>query len=427
MALCASPSCGLFDDSTPNVVIVLSDTLRRDHLSVYGYDRPTSPNIDAFAASATRYTNAFAQSPSTKPSVTSLFTSLYPTQHQVIRNKQALPDTQVTLAEILKTNGFTTAAFVENSVIGAQFGFDQGFDDWTFDNTRHFESEDTMEAFDDAILAWLSSRDTTPFFLYVHYIDPHTPYMPPKQWKRRFHRGTYTDSTTFGVGDHTSPRVERNIARYDEEIAYVDDRIGRVLAHLDALEFRENTLVVFLSDHGEAFMEHGKVHHSHSVYGELINIPLIIRYPGVEAPARVGDFAAHVDILPTILDVVGLDRMGMPLAGRSLVREGSREPLAGLDTQVVSEHLRGSGQRALMAGDRKLIHNIDTDRLRLYDLEADPLDAHPLKSRDDQKRSQNLQRELQRRVEEMGRPMDPNEIELDEETLDALKTLGYIR
>ena len=405
--------CGMFGQRPPNVVIVLSDTLRRDHLSHSGYDRLTSPNLDAFAADATLYTNAFAQSPSTKPSVTSLFTSLYPSQHQVISNKDAVPNSYVMLAEILKTHGHATAAFVENTVIGAQFGFSQGFDDWTFDDTRHFRTDQTMDEFDESILSWLSAKRDDPFFLYVHYIDPHSPYDPPRPWRRKFHQ--------------ESGGRARRVNRYDEEISYVDHRIGRVLDQLDSLGLRDNTLVIFLSDHGEGFREHGLYEHSYSVYAELINIPLVIRYPGGSAPRRIEDFVGHVDLLPTILDVVGVNREDLPLEGRSLVREDSQEPQVGVDAAVVSEHLRANGpQRAIMRGDRKLIHDIETDRLHLYDLKGDPLDAHALAGVEDQL-APNLHRELVQRVAKMRRQRDADQIELDEDTLKALKALGYVR
>ena len=415
----------------PNIVLVVADTLRRDHLSLYGYRRETSPHLDAFAADATVFENAIAQSPSTKPSIASLFTSTYPSQHRIVHNADSLPASHVTLAEVLRRHGYATGAFLENPVLDERFGFRQGFDTWVLDDRRSSDrlTAEPMDQLDAAIAEWLRRHQRDRCFLYVHYIDPHNPYTPPEAFQGRYHRGPYDREFGLKVGSKVAFRtLPEAIARYDEEILYIDARFGALLREIEALGVADDTLVAFLSDHGEGFNEHGLVFHSSSVYAELINIPLVVRYPKALPPGRVAEFVQHVDLFPTLLDVAGIPRDGLSLEGESLLerlarsRRGEGEPL------ILSEHLRegwGTPQRSVIKGRWKLVHHLESNAYELFDTRRDPGDTRNLLGRDD-RLAELLRAELAERLAALGPGVEPERAEIDPALRERLESLGYV-
>jgi arylsulfatase A-like enzyme len=408
----------------PNVLVVVSDTLRRDHLPVYGYERDVSPRIDAFAQTSAVFERAYAQSPSTKPSIASLFTSLHPHQHGTVYNEHVLSSDFVTLAEVFREAGYDTAGFTENPMIGSEFDFDQGFGVYELHAKRHGRGSARADGFDEAVSDWLESRRERECFLYVHYVDPHSPYAPPAEFRGRFHAAEGAAGEGLRVDSRQLAQREKAIARYDEEILYVDSRFGGLLDRLEALGLRSSTIVVFVSDHGEAFGEHGHFHHSKSVYAELIDIPLLISFPAKLAPGVRSEPVAHIDLFPTLLDLAGIPREGLALEGRSLASaEG-----AGLEDRVIlSEHLRegwGTRQRALISGSWKLVEGLDTRARELYDLSSDGADAvNRLADAPDAQPA-----ELAAAMDRLGAREFPaaTRVELAGETLSALEALGYV-
>ena len=354
----------------PNVLVLLLDALRADHLGCYGYARDTSPALDSLAAGGVIFESAVAQASWTKPSIPSLFTGLYPIQHRVFTGdtrdtadritSDALDQEHQTLAEALRSAGYATGAFVENVQISSFLGFDQGFDVYE-------ENLGDARRIAERLLRWLDGGGGRPFFAYVHFLDPHWPYSPPDpyhvmfpgpegaavdfnnlNWKS-FERGIEKGEIDLGPAD-----LEAMQCFYDGEIRYTDAAISRILGFLRDRGLFENTIIVVTADHGEEFMEHGRVGHGHSLHDELLRVPLILRWPGGRAARATGQVEL-VDVMPTLLDLVGT--ASPETAGRSLrplLEGGELEP-----RDAFADHRPGGSageiQQSLRTGRYKLI------------------------------------------------------------------------
>ena len=345
------------------MVVLLVDTLRADHLGLYGYERPTSPRLDAWAEEAVVFERCIAQSSWTKPATASILTGLNPSEHRVQRETSRLGAELETLAEVFHAGGWRTGAFVANGFVGrSDVGFDQGFE--------HFVAYDAPEprlyvraehVLDDA-LAWVEALGDEPFFLFVHLLDPHEPYDPPAPFDARF-------ASAPGDGD---PRADIDL--YDGEIAYVDRELGRFLDGLRELGRHDETVIAFLSDHGEEFGEHGRQGHSAHLHDEVLAVPLVLRFPAgrdnLPRGARHAELVRQVDLFPTLLATVGLP--APPVAGVSLLdRLGTAH---GEGLLAVSEvDLEGAYQKAVVARDAKYIRElVPQSRELFFDLDADP-------------------------------------------------------
>ncbi|MFC2091224.1 sulfatase [Elusimicrobiota bacterium] len=418
---------------TPNIIMILSDTLRKDHLGCYGHKRNTTPNIDLFAENAILIKNAFAQSPSTKPSVASLFTSKYPSQHHVTYNEDSLNLSYMTLAEILKQNKYMTAGFIENSVIDKRFGFSQGFSEWIMDDRRHkVATSEPMTEFDEKISSWLDKYRGRPFFLYMHYIDPHNPHNAPKPFNNFFSK-EYTDRIPNFKGK--SPEIikrhfyknkrdlEHLISFYDNEIRYIDSRFGELINKLKKLDILDNSIVIFLSDHGEGFLEHDNFAHSYSVYGELINIPLIIRFPKLSQKDYTEDHVQHVDIMPTIMHVLKINTDALLFEGRNILAESNNK------AAIFSEHLRrgwGIPQQCIISGNWKLIYGLESGDYSLFDIKKDPLDYENIIGLHSEI-ADTLKSYLLKWRTGLTDKKEALKVDLDNEFIEKLKSLGYIK
>jgi len=276
----------------PNIVYVVMDTLRRDRLGLYGYERPTTPRLDAFAREGLVFDDAYTTSSWTWPSTASLFTGRLPDSHGVKSSKactlsQRLP----TLAEALQARGYTTAAFVGNPIVEPNRYFDQGFETFEVEVPKFRMSDEVMPA----ALEWLDVHAPVRFFLYLHLVDPHTPHRPhpaeaarlrlpspPAGWPERGLDGVPSDpAPTAEVSEYSSQL-------YDASVATGDRWFGALLDELDRLDLDQRTIVVFTSDHGEELFEHGRHGHGHEVYDELVRAPLVMRGPGIPAERRFG-------------------------------------------------------------------------------------------------------------------------------------------
>jgi arylsulfatase A-like enzyme len=413
--------------SRPNVLLYLVDTLRRDRLGCYGYSRAVSPNIDAFAAESTLFVNTVGQSSWTKPSVASIFSGIWPPALGTISWKQKLPGEIETLAESLQTAGYRTAAFVTNPNVVKAFGFDQGFDDFTRKLKRPSDVVNEM------VLEWLDQRtEDRPFFLYVHTMDPHAPYSPPEPFRQRF-------APQADAMPSWSPRWKWPLEvlpffqdLYDGEVAFNDHSFGNLLHNLEARGLYDEMLIVFVSDHGEEFREHGRWRHGANLHAETLNFPLIIRYPGQQEGRRVEELAQHIDLMPTILDYLGLT-IPEAVEGRSLsavAKTGNSQ--RGSRPERAYSHLQLGGKPrhlSIVEGPWKLIR---TERPRgvstlLYNWKQDPQEELDLAS-EFPVRTMVLSALLDRKSTQsrIAAP-EEEEGELDEETLDALRALGYLQ
>jgi arylsulfatase len=250
-----------------NVIVILEDALRADHLSVYGYPRPTSPVKERFFEDGVVFEHAFAQGSETRTSCPSLFTSLYPTATGVWSLSEMLDERYLTVAEILRSQGFATAAFLQNGNAGPYAGLHQGFDSVLDEFTLAGRAEKIYGA---PVADWLDDHADRNFFLYLHLIDPHDPYEPP---------APFDTLTAPGVADEPESSAARRRRLYDGEIRYNDDRFQLLVDKLDELDLRRDTLVVFLSDHGEHLGEHKLWKHKPPGYIQVLRVPLLMAYP----------------------------------------------------------------------------------------------------------------------------------------------------
>ena len=275
----------------PNILVYLSDTLRADHLSTYGYRRETSPRLTEFAATGILFERAYSQASWTKASVGTLFTGLYPSRHGAIRREHRLRRDVPVLAEVLQREGYRTAAVISNPSVLPNFGFGRGFEE-VIDLATDQNSTDALDIHEH-VLGFLEQASDRPFFLYVHAMDPHYPYAAPRP---------FDDHFVVKPGN----KLRDRIAAYDNEIAYADHAFGALLTRIDELGLTDETVVVFLSDHGEEFDDHGALTHGYSLYQEQLHIPLIMRLAhGQKAGLRVADPVRVIDLFPALLDIAG--------------------------------------------------------------------------------------------------------------------------
>ena len=303
---------------TRGIVLISIDTLRADHLGAYGYDRDTSPFFDALAGQGILYENAIVQYPSTLTSHMSIFTGLFPHEHGVFPPDSILPETIESVTQVLKRGGFRTAGHTEGGFVAGRFGFDRGFDEYTDpDATSEMDVEDTFRRGVE-FLSTLGPQDR--FFLFLHTYAVHDPYTPPADYRSLFFDAEPPENTDSGGRrlravnrgtDHIDGRTaEYFVSQYDASIRWVDDVLRRFFDQLTALDLRRDTTIIITSDHGEEFLEHGRLAHT-QVYPECVRVPLLIVRPEVER-SRVPHLVQSVDLAPTILELVGLPGWKQP-------------------------------------------------------------------------------------------------------------------
>lgn len=420
----------------PNIILISLDTTRADHLSPYGYHRPT-PNLEAFARDSILFENAYSQAPWTTASHMSIFTSLYPTVHRITH--EAMNDVRITLTHHLKEHGYQTAAFVEATALDRRYGFSDGFDIY------RMKSDDPSAAVNNKrAREWLGSRDKSrPFFLFLHYYDIHRKYDPPAPYNRLYCETCDPALDALIVGPYgKAKRIAQSdlynlIALYDGEIRYVDDRIKELMDFLKQQGLYTDTLIVLLGDHGEGFLEHGLMDHGNSLYQELLHVPLIVKMPGdARAGTRIKSQVRLIDVFPTFLDLLSI-RTNSVLQGASLLpilRGGS--PTTG---PVFSSG--GVGSESIVYQNWKLIQNNELEKrlsmiplavnseFELYNLELDPQEWNNLagirtdKQKDlwDRLQSQRaLNEHYSSRIHTEHKP-------LDHEMEEQLRSLGYIQ
>jgi arylsulfatase A-like enzyme len=384
-AISVDPKFAVRED--PLVIVYLVDTLRADHTTPYGYERNTTPELLKFAKDAVVFETGIAHSSWTKPSVASLMTSRLPSRHRAVQLRDPLDSGQVTLAEMLGSRGFASGAVIANSVVyAADSNFHQGFDVFAGmhgEEGRRSKMVDTRLLIDRA-LEFLDSRRGLPRFLYVHTMDPHVPYSPPAPFDTMFEpRAVFPDHPGIDPRtDYKEPRDrERLIAQYDGDIAYGDQEFGRFLDELKRRGIYDDALILFVSDHGEEFLDHGGWLHGRSVFDELVKIPMIVKFKAARgAGTRVSQMVALSDVLPTVLEEVGLPVpdppaiIGRPLQGVAF----SRVP----EPPVVSEiSHRGFVSSGIRTGQAKYIRRFSPQTDELYfDVAKDPKEQKNLMS-----------------------------------------------
>jgi arylsulfatase A-like enzyme len=393
-------SCGS-EDQRLNVVIIAVDTLRPDFLGCYGAEANTSPNIDRLAATGVLLENAISQAPWTLPSFATVFTSLYPTQHGASTVDTRMRTGFPTLASILRENGYATGAIINAPVLKPEFGLNRGFDHYDVAPDKVERRADRVT--EDA-LEWIGLHKGGPFFAFVHYFDPHLSYSPPAPYDTLFDPGYNGPiGRSFDLDHFASFRRSRRQSRiralpdadrnhieclYRGEIAFTDQAIGTLLEGLVKQNLVERTLIVFLSDHGEEFLEHGGLDHGHSLFDELIRVPLVFSLPGkIPQNRRISRYVRLLDVTPTIIDLLGLtsDVHHEGISLTALLRSTTDANEAGISTSAIcySEALRrNSAKKSVTAYPWKLIYDLETEEKTLFNLEDDPGETDNLSGQD---------------------------------------------
>ncbi|MSR48036.1 MAG: hypothetical protein EXS13_13420 [Planctomycetes bacterium] len=488
--------------SRPHVIVVLIDTLRADRLGCYGYDRPTSPELDALAARGVVFENAYAQAPMTRGSVASLFTSLDPDAHATNDVLERLPDSADTLAEKLQRAGWRTACFSTNENVSPVFGFDQGFDAFwlhrlsrlsrftawgrlsrwvteTLGIGRRSADLDDSDArhLTDAVLGWLPGEALAPQFLWVQYIDPHSPYAPPDDLintpspdpERMATHARFTHNCPphpFGRWPEQEAGIVDGISQlYDAEIRFCDREVGRLVRELDTRGFLRSSWLVITADHGEEFFDHQQLGHGQSMYDELLRVPLIVLGPGV-APGRVATPVQLIDLLPTLVSVTRAEELAVAAAATRNATESSRsddgvsessgsssgsrpeprgrdlaelllaDPAARAELApgivapfVFAQRSIDPPQAMVRVGTEKLIviEQGDEHCTRLFDLSTDPREQRDLAlQRPDRVTALLALLERRRAAARATRLEGGADVELSEDAKSVLRALGYV-
>ena len=375
-----------------NVIVLLIDTLRASKLELYySKTRVKTPALDAFAAQGALFERPQSPENWTKPAVASLLTSLHPMTHRTKEQGSKLPQKALTLGEVYQREGFKTASFLANGYVSRAFGFDQGWDHYT-NYIRERRNTNASNVFGEAI-QWIEKHKEQRFFVYIQTIDPHVPYDPPDEFLKMYDPKPYSGQvknrrTHLMLDDvkknpkkykFTARDKERIEALHDGEISYHDEYFGRFLKQLDALGLSEDTIIVVTSDHGEEFQEHGSWGHGHSVYQELLHVPLIMRWPGaIAAGSRITPVVTTMDVAPTVLEASGI-AIPKEFEGRSLMGflRGNWPPAPHV---AFSDFM--DNRRVIVGGDWKYIIRANLSHVA-FDLKNDPWEKKELRSTQD--------------------------------------------
>ena len=391
----------------------MADTLRSDHLDMYGYRRETAPVLGGMAAEGTLFRDNISQASWTKVSTPSIHTSLYPTTHTVKQVADRLPSSATTLAEAYRAAGYATLSFSSVGFTGQSSNMHQGFEELHEAGSRTADNQTkSAREYVDRLLPWLEQHQDVPFFVFLHVFDPHSPFEPRPPYDtlwadaskkagfieeldrvREFietptlrTRGMPSRDELLEAEVDPDEFISQYYDWYDGSIRGMDAEIGRLLEGLQALDLADSTLVAFIGDHGEEFLDHGRTWHGHSVYGELVNVPFLLWWPGVvPAGLTVDDTVRSIDLMPTLLALSGLAApdgiqgqsllplMGGPAGGADVVEDWIVRPAG-------SERDLGDGRSvSLVADGWKLVRNTDLPdedhpQFELFDHETDPLD-----------------------------------------------------
>jgi len=439
-----------------NIVLISIDALRADHLSCYGYERRTSPNIDNIAENGITFKNAIAPSSWTVPSIASLFTSVYPINHGVIygqllyledfsniykgdktniRIRQVFSDKLTTLTEILKKHGYNTFGVTSNILLDEKTGFARGFDYFKcFDFSPAPSVNETIYSWEDEI------KKSDKFFLWVHYFDPHDPYYARTPWVTRYTSMALTQKLNLSKipmneipysissfkKDHQA--LSNLIALYDSEINFVDSYLGELIKRF-ALD--KNTLIIITADHGEEFLEHDKLLHGNNLYQETIQIPLIVKLPRSNKKVLAENHINLVDIMPTILDMLNINPPEQTLGKsfwkkkellfwlkKTLLRKDS------LDYNFSELDIR-SVLKTIITPEWKYIYNYQDEAEELYNIKSDPLELNNLANKEPKQRNK-LREQLFKWVSNSKKyHTERKPFQLSPEEEEKLKSLGY--
>lgn len=421
----------------PNIILITLDTTRADRLGCYGYTRMTSPRLDRLANESVVYTQAISPSSWTFPSHASLFTGKFPSSHGAQydpegpfilidtikaptswKNKfraRGMGKNERTLAEILKNAGYTTGGVVAGPWLKKVFGLHKGFDYYNDDDINVINGKRASQVTSQA-LHWLKRVSREKFFLFLNYFDPHYPYGPPGEF-------AYAFLPQGSLSPNKKKSTKEISDLYDAEILYMDLFIGKLLDNLKQLGLYDSTLIIVTADHGELIGEHGKIGHGRSLYHKELHIPLIIKYPGTEYTHREEDIRLQLtDIFSMILDRLGIT---LPPGTQGSVPPSITHPIFA-EVYPPPALSRYGDWRALYSGKLKFLWNSKGNNM-LFNLNDDPAESVNLLKRHPD-RAKNMESALNDFMATLPKPgpSDPLK-EIDKETIEALKSLGYVK
>jgi len=437
-----------------NVVLVTVDTLRRDYLGCYGNSELKTPHIDRLAGKGVKFMNPVVHAPITLPSHTSILTSRYPVSHGVRSNARfKASSTLVTLPEILNQHGYNTAAFVSAIVLDSIFGLDQGFTlyDDSFNTTEEKmllvfknrvtifrfleklklmpfpqlqEAERDAKEVTEAVLAWLKKSEDRPFFLWVHYFDPHAPLIPPEPY-----RSLQLKKVFSGLLTEEHKEVQHYKALYRAEIEFTDFQIGRLLDYLEKAGEMEHTIIILTSDHGQSIQDHGYLGHTDTIHYTTVNSPLIITCRNIlPEGVTIETLVRSIDIMPTILDLLQIDS-GIEMDGRSLVPliYGKEEwdPIDVAYAETLFRKDPDAQYMSLQTATWKFIRNLDGTRQELYRIAEDPEEMQNLAA-DYPEMVAKFNHELQESIQKSRQQADVIALEPGGRIKEGLRQLGYL-
>lgn len=436
-------------EKKPNILLIVIDTMRRDHVGCYGYKRDTTPHLDELAKAGVRCDQMIATASWTIPSLMSIFTSLPPSLHNATSSQNKVVPGLTTLAQELKKLGYQTAGVVSNPSAGAAFGFNKGFDfydDYTVmlsGDLNLFNEHPTPQSFrtirtsatvNRVALNWLEKirKPDQPFFLFLLYVDPHADYIPPAPYDTMFdpgYKGTARGNMYDDPKRQFSAEDKEHIkALYDGEIRYTDEHVGKILKTFDDLGLAKETIVVATADHGEELWDHGGIVHGHSLYDELIRVPFIIRWPGILPAGRIiPNQVSNISIMPTLLDMLAAkippECQGPSLFGILSAKSTLAPQLVFSETEVEAKHLR-----SVRSSEGKLIFDRKENGYHFFDLTADPYEQTEVLQP-----TAEWSRALRTRYDDWSKLIakgkkdfeDQQKAVLDEHLIQQLKDMGY--
>lgn len=451
------------------VILITMDTVRADHLGVYGYKRETSPNIDGFAMDGVRWENAIVQVPLTRPSHFTILSGRYPSSHGLLDNFSATPENIPLLSDMLGEKGYKTAAFVSAAVLNSSFNTRLGFQMYSdrienvvFDNSfllvfalrkiealGRIKAENSARETNEKVLTWLKENKENHFFMWAHYFDPHTPYNPAPAFRKMFTDSDYDIEKYYSYEwekenyDSVQKKVyidrkitDYAVALYDAEIRNLDEELGRLFNELKELKLYEKSLIILTADHGESF-DHGYYFdHGDRLYEGLIRVPLIIKFPGKKWQGKtIETQVSSIDIAPTILEYLSLNHSGK-MDGKSMISHVSNDEI---DSQAETNYAysqtpyqefffyKAKELQSIRSNKWKYIYDIRTGAAELYDISSDPgeqtdfASSRPDIMKEFSSELLNLTNSINK---DSGRSKT---IEIDSTTKDQLKSLGYIK
>lgn len=407
-----------------NVILISIDTLRADHTSLYGYERPTTPYIEALAARGVVFDKAYSQAPNTAPSHTTMLSGTYPSGHLVWAHGMMPSEGLPTLPKLFQANGYRTVAWVQLEGMTYNAGFDEYHymaKRWSYVPERPGE-----------VVDWLRENGDQPFFMFLHTYEPHAPYHPPEEYRAKYDTGyeghlrkdiIKVDELALmnsGETPATQAELDHVIAMYDAEIEFLDQRLSVVFDALEELGLADNTVIALVADHGEEFGERGQIgRHSYTIFNELMHVPMFFVGPGIPAGMRIDTQVGNVDLAPTLLTLAGIEvpriYQGIDLA---TLWNGTAE---GVRPVVVER----PDEQAIIAGGWKYFSGG-----QLYDLTNDPGETTDVAA-DNPSEAAFLRDQLDRwlaethRVQETVGPAGGERLTREERN--RLRDLGYIQ